>query len=110
MKMFRAATACLMFSALSVAAASAAPRFDVIHSFAGPSGGGSFPAAALMRAADGNYYGTTEDGGAFDRGTIFKMTPTGVVTILYSFSGGADGNAPRAALIQANDGNFFHNR
>ena len=92
MKMFRAATACMFVQrplpgdrdrhqrrrrGLPCSIRSPARR------------DGSFPTAALMRAADGNFYGTTEDGGAFDRGTIFQMTPAGVVTVLYSFAGGA---------------------
>lgn len=62
----------------------------------------------LMLAADGNFYGVTERGGAFDKGTVFKMSPAGVLTTLLSFSGaGGMGAYPKAGLIQHRDGRFF---
>jgi uncharacterized repeat protein (TIGR03803 family) len=64
----------------------------------------------LVQAADGDFYGTTEDGGAHNRGTVFKITPSGTLTTLYSFcalSGCADGEYPIAGLIQATDGDFY---
>lgn len=71
---------------------------------------GSEPFARLVQAADGNFYGTTVSGGANGFGTVFKMTPTGTLTTLYSFcreSGCADGEVPQGGLIQATDGNFY---
>jgi len=80
----------------------------VLYSFAGGAADGSYPGAALIQAADGNFYGTTSNGGSSDNGTVFKITPAGVETLLYSFAGGAgDGRYPSAALIQATDGNFY---
>jgi uncharacterized repeat protein (TIGR03803 family) len=80
----------------------------VLHSFAGGTMDGGFPTAALIQASDGNFYGTTVGGGAFNRGTVFNMTPGGIVTVLHAFAGGtADGLDPGAALIQATDGNFY---
>ena len=66
------------------------------------------PAGAIP-ATDGNFYGTTFSGGPTSApvkffGTFFKMTPTGVVTVLQGFTSGAAG--PRA-LIQGTDGNFY---
>ncbi|HKS71431.1 MAG TPA: choice-of-anchor tandem repeat GloVer-containing protein, partial [Ktedonobacterales bacterium] len=56
----------------------------------------------------GNFYGTTRTGGADNDGTVFKITPAGVETVIYSFTGGAsDGAAPAAALIQGSDGNLY---
>ncbi len=68
---------------------------------------GAGPEAGLIQATDGNFYGTTLSGGANGPyyGTVFKITPTGTLTTLYSF-GGEDYN-PSAALIQATDGNFY---
>jgi uncharacterized repeat protein (TIGR03803 family) len=109
MKWFRATAGFGLFSIFLLATASetsaAGSRLSVLQPFNGANG--RFSAASLMRAADGNFYGTTEDGGAFDRGTIFRMTPAGVITVLHSFAGNPDGNAPRAGLIQASDGNFY---
>ena len=76
---------------------------------------GSYP-SALIQGTDGNFYGTTADGGAgtctFGKGdlpgcgTVFELTPAGVLTTLYSFVGGADGCSP-AGLMQGSDGNFY---
>lgn len=67
---------------------------------------GSVPFGALIRATDGNLYGTTHEGGANKSGTIFKITPSGTLTTLHCFTGG-DGASPSAALIQATDGDFY---
>jgi uncharacterized repeat protein (TIGR03803 family) len=55
---------------------------------------------------DGNFYGTTEGGGARGYGTVFKVTPAGALTTLYAFTGGNDGSGPNA-LVQGSDGNFY---
>jgi uncharacterized repeat protein (TIGR03803 family) len=68
---------------------------------------GSSPAAGLVQGSDGNFYGTTEFGGTANDGTVFKMTPTGTLTTLVSFTGAANGANPRAALVQGSDGNFY---
>jgi len=70
---------------------------------------GSFP-IALIQASDGNFYGTTFEGGANLAGTVFKMTPSGAFTILYNFCslpGCPDGVTPATGLVQATDGNFY---
>jgi uncharacterized repeat protein (TIGR03803 family) len=70
---------------------------------------GAYP-RGLMQAADGNFYGTTIEGGAHNAGTIFKITSSGTQAILYSFCSQphcADGSSPQAGLIQTNDGNFY---
>jgi uncharacterized repeat protein (TIGR03803 family) len=74
---------------------------------------GAFPYAGLVQATDGNLYGTTwEGGGATGGGTVFKMTPRGTLTALYTFcsQGGAgctDGERPQAGLVQATNGDFY---
>ena len=73
---------------------------------------GSEPWAGLVQARDGNFYGTTVSGGANGYGTIFKITPSGTPTILYSFCSNPvancpDGAGPYAGLVQATDGNFY---
>jgi uncharacterized repeat protein (TIGR03803 family) len=55
---------------------------------------------------DGNFYGTTEQGGAYNSGTVFRITREGALTTLHNFDG-ADGAQPYAALVQATDGNFY---
>ena len=81
--------------------------FTLLHSFAGPDG--SNPAAPLVHASDGNFYGTTYAGGAHGGGIIFKITPSGTLTTVYNFcvqSNCHDGANP-AGMVQANDGNFY---
>jgi uncharacterized repeat protein (TIGR03803 family) len=72
---------------------------------------GANPVESLVQASDGNFYGTTVDGGnSMAYGTIFKITPQGVLTTLYKFCSlpdCADGVGPQAALIQATHGNFY---
>ena len=71
---------------------------------------GTTPSAGVIRDAAGNLYGTTVHGGAFGvegNGTVFKLDTNGVETVLHSFSGGADGGMPQAALIRDSDGNLF---
>jgi len=79
----------------------------VLHHFSGTTTEGAFPAASLIQAADGNFYGTTADGGPSGTGTIFKMSPTGAVTTLHTFGDIPDGDYPYGPLIQATDGNFY---
>ena len=53
------------------------------------------PQAGLVQGSDGNFYGTTADGGTNgDYGTVFKISTTGALTTLYSFTGGKDGADP----------------
>ena len=70
-----------------------------LHSFI--VGEGSGPLSPLIQATDGNFYGTTRAGGAvppdLNLGTVFKMTPAGVVTILHSFTG----DTADAAIVHA---------
>jgi uncharacterized repeat protein (TIGR03803 family) len=80
--------------------------FTLLHSFGGPAGDGAYPyLGALVLAADGNFYGTTMQGGAHGLGVAFRMTPAGAVTVLHAFSGGVDDGAlPRAQLVAGSDG------
>ena len=90
-----------------------AGKLTTIYSFC-PSGfpcpDGSSPASTLVEASDGNFYGTTRDGGAAGWGTVFKVTPGGQLTTLYTFclqSGCPDGATPWAGLALGTDGNFY---
>ncbi|AGY57617.1 choice-of-anchor tandem repeat GloVer-containing protein [Gloeobacter kilaueensis] len=86
--------------------------FSSLYSFmGGPAGGyggsdGAFPNAALVLADDGNFYGTTAGGGLGNLGTVFQITPAGVLTTLYSFSG-PDGTNPVAGLTAGSDGRLY---
>ncbi len=76
-----------------------------LHTFANGNDGGA-PLAPPIQGTDGNFYGTTTSGGANGRGTVYKITPAGKLTTLYSFdyTHGADAWAP---LVQGTDGNFY---
>jgi len=68
------------------------------------------PQAGLILGTDGSLYGTTDEGGADGDGTVFKITSTGTMSIIHSFQDGTvanDGNGPKAALLQASDGNLY---
>jgi uncharacterized repeat protein (TIGR03803 family) len=75
-----------------------------LHNF-GSAGDGTFPYSALIQGTDGNFYGTTSEGGTNNYGTVFKMTPNGNLTVLHSFDG-SDGDTPYAGLIQSGS-DFF---
>jgi uncharacterized repeat protein (TIGR03803 family) len=68
---------------------------------------GEFPYGVLVQGSDGSFYGTTEDGGTNNLGTVFQITTNGALTSLYSFPGGYDGAYPQAVLSQGSDGNFY---
>jgi uncharacterized repeat protein (TIGR03803 family) len=85
-----------------------ATTFTTLLSFDGTDGANS--AAGLVRATDGNFYGTTSEGGANSGGTVFRISPSGALTTIYSFCskvGCTDGANPVAGLIQATDGNLY---
>src|SRR5713226_6501116 len=92
---------------LVASAARAQVAETILHRFVNDGTDGKFPYASLLQATDGNFYGTTSQGGAFGLGTVFQITPDNTVTVLHSFAGGTDGARPYAALIQATDGNFY---
>ncbi len=77
-----------------------------LYSFSGGSDG-AVPIPGLVQGVDGNFYGTTYQGGADGLGIIFKIAPSGTLTTLYSFTGGSDGANPWGGLVQANDGNLY---
>jgi uncharacterized repeat protein (TIGR03803 family) len=79
-----------------------------LYNFAGTDG--ASPHAGLVQATDGNFYGTTDEGGLADVGTAFRITPAGTLTIFHSFcseTGCADGIAPEGALVQGTDGLLY---
>ena len=83
-----------------------------LYSFCSQSGctDGELPLAPLVQAANGDLYGTTAYGGVNGLGTVFRVTPSGTLTTLYSFcsqSGCPDGYDPYAGLVQATSGDFY---
>ena len=73
---------------------------------------GALPEGVLVQANDGNFYGATREGGNSARcsggcGSVFKITPSGVLTILHNFTGDPDGAYPDTGLTLGTDGNFY---
>jgi uncharacterized repeat protein (TIGR03803 family) len=92
----------------TTAAALPAQTFTTLHSFNNTDG--EYPSATLVQGTDGNLYGTTNQGGTNSQGTIFRITPRGTLTTIYSFCpqpGCADGGLAQGALIQASNGDFY---
>jgi uncharacterized repeat protein (TIGR03803 family) len=69
---------------------------------------GSNPRAGLKVGPDGAFYGTTYQGGPSGQGTLFKMTPTGTVTLLHDFAGSpSDGAFPISPVSFGADGTLY---
>ncbi|HUK43378.1 MAG TPA: choice-of-anchor tandem repeat GloVer-containing protein [Candidatus Bathyarchaeia archaeon] len=104
---------------VAISIASSAQAFTTLTSFGGANGNG--PTASLIQGVDGNFYGTTINGGTgmgSDQclppyggcGTVFKVTPSGTITALYSFCSQpncSDGSFPRSGLVPGADGNYY---
>src|ERR1022692_1878683 len=93
-------------------APSGGSTFKTLYSFCAQSGctDGDEPMAGLVQATHGDFYGTTSNAGTNGGGTVFKITPSGKLTTVYSFcaqSGCTDGFKPLAGLVQATNGNFY---
>ncbi|HUI40545.1 MAG TPA: choice-of-anchor tandem repeat GloVer-containing protein [Terriglobia bacterium] len=78
----------------------------VLYAFTGGVDGGR-PEAGLLRDSRGNLRGTASSGGPSEAGVVFKLDPQGTETVLYAFTGGADGGGPEAALIRDQEGNLY---
>jgi uncharacterized repeat protein (TIGR03803 family) len=108
----RAAAASLSFVAvLCILLLAAAPAVQaqetLFYSFA-PSPDGASPVAPLIVDSKGNLYGTTLDGGAAKYGTVFKITPGGVESVLHNFPATAtDGALPEGGLVMDSAGNLY---
>jgi uncharacterized repeat protein (TIGR03803 family) len=79
-----------------------------LYSFVGSPNDGQEPAAGLVQGSDGNFYGTTLQGGAASSGTVFRISSSGSYSNLYSFKGNSnDGGWPIDPPVQGSNGNFY---
>ncbi len=82
----------------------------MLYSFQGGSDGAYPGFGDLVFDPLGNIYGTTGNGGNANAGTVFQLTPSGgswTENLLYSFTGGTDGNGPLGGVVLDSPGNFY---
>ena len=80
-------------------------KFVVLHAFTGTDG--QNPMGAIIQGTDGNFYGATRAGGTGGLGVVYKMTPSGNLTVLHNFANDGFGSTPFAGLVQATDGKLY---
>src|SRR5262249_19617746 len=99
----------LLFLCAVMATISPAQTFSTLYNFHSYYSDGSEPWGSLVQGADGSFYGETYMGGSYGSGTVFKITPKGVLTSLYSFNQNnpSDPQEPLGGLAQGPDGNFY---
>jgi uncharacterized repeat protein (TIGR03803 family) len=101
----RLAIAAVAIAASTAVSAQQEATYEVVSSFDINFLNGRAP-SSLRQADNSSFYGTASAGGLFDKGTLFRMDESGVVTSLKSFSGPLDGARP-FGLVRASDGRFY---
>jgi uncharacterized repeat protein (TIGR03803 family) len=81
-------------------------REPILNVFTGGAGG-SNPVAGVVRNKNGILFGTTVLGGAYNEGVVYSVTSSGVEKVLYSFTGGSDGDDPETDLRMDSEGNLY---
>lgn len=106
---FRVAVPAVFVLCLATVIGSPAQTFTTLVNFDGSNGANPFY-GSLIQGLDGNFYGTTYYGGANNQGIVFRITPGGTLTTLYSFcsqSNCTDGANPSTGLVQATNGSLY---
>lgn len=105
-----AGAALMLACALGLAASTSMPlhaqTLTVLYNFGGAADGGD-PYASLIRDSAGNLYSTGGYGGTFFAGVVYKVDQKGNETVLYNFTGGADGAYPESPLVLDRAGNLY---
>jgi uncharacterized repeat protein (TIGR03803 family) len=78
----------------------------ILYNFTGGPDGAN-PTGSLVQDPSGNLYGTASYAGAMNSGTVFKLDTLGAFTVLYTFTGGADGASPNGSLVRDSSGNLY---
>ena len=99
------------YSAGTVFEVSASGKESVLHRFRvnyKVEHDGDYPETVVVRDAQGNLYGTTEEGGPSGYGVVYEITPDGKEKILHDFCTGdcSDGAFPNGLIIDAK-GNLY---
>ena len=89
--------------------ATASFQFAALHSFGAPTAvEGVEPSGSLVETSDGFFYGTTAAGGTVNEGTVYQLTPQGVLHTLHNFDPGkGDGRLPLGGLTLGADGALY---
>ena len=100
-------TSVLALAAIVPASRATAAEYQVLHDFPSGQNDGADPYADVI-FKHGNLYGTTAKGGGnSNAGTVFRIAPDGSETVLYSFSGKADGNYPYGITLDRSTGDIY---
>jgi uncharacterized repeat protein (TIGR03803 family) len=105
MSLYRSGIIAVLLCLPAAAQVDRAPIFTTLANFDGTNG--ADPGyVSLVQGTDGSFYGTTQYGGTYGNGTIFKIATSGIFSTLYSFNS-TDGNLPIAGLVEAADAVFY---
>jgi len=105
--LFRTKVHAVLLLCVALSVPSTAQTFTKLLDFNGINGALPYY-MSLLQGTNGSLYGTDTAGGASGTyGTVFKITVSGSLTTLHSFSNSSDGASPTATLVQASDGNFY---
>src|SRR6266496_2956405 len=93
----------IVLGVLMTTYAEGAVRFSTLYAF---ETNGAFPSGAMVHGKDGDFYGVANDGGKYFEGTVFKITPRGFLTTLFSFDR-TNGTRPSGGLVLSTNGFFY---
>jgi len=105
----RSLLSCTVFAVFAISVFSGAQTLKPLVSFNGANG--YTPYAGLVQGTNGNFYGATASGGANNNGTVYEITPRGMLKAqkesdLYSFRGGRMGFFPKPELYAPMTGSY----
>ena len=112
LKKNRSIQVCQAVAVVALFAGSGAPTgaqtLTVLYNFGSNAGDPTYPTnpGYMALASDGSMWTTSQQGGQYGRGAIFKMTADGKLTVVHSFNV-TDGNGPQSGLTLGSDGNFY---
>jgi len=106
-QVFLGFTCALVFAGATPAHGQTSATETVLHNFGLPPLNGAHPYGGLTPDTAGNLYGTTAEGGVYGNGVVFEIDKNGHQTVLYVFTGGADGSRPNAGVVRDREGNLY---